>query len=231
MKIYCVASGSSGNCYVVSDGKNEIMLEAGVNPDKVIRAVGHIPKYALLTHEHDDHAKYSDKFDKYGVNVYCSRGTREAKNLQATVIEKEETYTIGGFAVYPFDADHDAEEPFCYLLESLETGERLLFATDTYYVYKKFGKVTHYLIECNYDEETISEDVDNAHMNRVVESHISLRNLKLYLKKSIDKSAREIYVCHLSSDNLNVAKAVKELKEETGLPVYACKKDGGFYAE
>ena len=89
MKIYCVASGSSGNCYVVSDGKNEIMLEAGVNPDKVIRAVGHIPKYALLTHEHDDHAKYSDKFDKYGVNVYCSRGTREAKEPEQPEAKQE----------------------------------------------------------------------------------------------------------------------------------------------
>lgn len=40
MEIINIASGSSANCYYVSDGKTSILLEAGVNIKKVIRAIG-----------------------------------------------------------------------------------------------------------------------------------------------------------------------------------------------
>jgi hypothetical protein len=51
----------------------------------------------------------------------------------------------------------------------------------------------------------------------------------MYLKKTIQKEAREIYICHLSSENLDIKKAMEEIRQATGLPVYACGKDGGCY--
>ena len=61
LKVATLASGSSGNCLVVSDGKIHILIDAGISAKKIttgLRELGIEPgKVAgiLITHEHSDH--------------------------------------------------------------------------------------------------------------------------------------------------------------------------------
>ena len=79
MRILSIASGSTGNCYVVDDGKTPLLLEAGV-PIRAIQRHCAITKLGacLITHEHGDHSKAAEKIARYGVDVYASRGTLDA---------------------------------------------------------------------------------------------------------------------------------------------------------
>ena len=57
---------------------------------------------------------------------------------------KEES--IGTFKVIAFKTQHDAKEPFGYLLKSIITNETLLFATDTYYISNTFDALDYIMI-------------------------------------------------------------------------------------
>ena len=94
----------------------------------------------LITHEHQDHAKFALEVAKY-TRIYSSQGTLDKLDLrrlefQKRPIEVNKTYAIGTFTVIPFEVEHDAAEPFGYLIYSRVTKEKLLFATDTYYIKK-----------------------------------------------------------------------------------------------
>ncbi|MBE6905334.1 MAG: MBL fold metallo-hydrolase [Ruminococcaceae bacterium] len=59
MKIDVIASGSTGNCYLISDGKTKLMLECGIRFKKLQQAVGFTLSSisgCLITHEHKDHS-------------------------------------------------------------------------------------------------------------------------------------------------------------------------------
>lgn len=55
MEIKVIASGSSGNCYVIKDGVTTILLECGVKYDRILKGVDYIianVSGCLLSHSH-----------------------------------------------------------------------------------------------------------------------------------------------------------------------------------
>ena len=63
LKIAILGSGSKGNCSLISDGRTNILLDAGLSPTVIVKRlsefgldVGDLDGL-LLTHEHDDHVK------------------------------------------------------------------------------------------------------------------------------------------------------------------------------
>ncbi|MDR1410488.1 MAG: MBL fold metallo-hydrolase, partial [Oscillospiraceae bacterium] len=66
-----IASGSTGNCWHITDGKTSILLDAGA-PVKALQAHGVMPSSvsaALVTHEHQDHCKYAKELARRGVQI------------------------------------------------------------------------------------------------------------------------------------------------------------------
>ena len=61
MKICVFASGSSGNCLLVSDGVTHILLDAGISMRRIEAALRQTGlslsdiSGVLITHEHSDH--------------------------------------------------------------------------------------------------------------------------------------------------------------------------------
>ena len=61
MELKVLGSSSAGNCYILDNGKEALILEAGIAFPKVKKALGfNLRKVAgcLITHQHNDHAKY-----------------------------------------------------------------------------------------------------------------------------------------------------------------------------
>jgi len=170
-----------------------------------------------------DHCKAVDDILNIGMNVYCSSGTAEALNLQnqnLNIIKSKELFKVGSFDVLPFDTKHDCNEPLGFLIKSNVTGEKLLFATDTYLIKYKFPGVNYFMLECNYDIETLNKNIASGSIpkalkNRILKSHLSLENLIDYLKKIDLSRAEKIYLIHISSGNLNLKKAVEEIQQLT----------------
>lgn len=240
MDIKVLASGSSGNCYHISDGTTELLLDAGISIKQI--RIGcdfrlHRVKAALITHYHGDHSKAVKDLLYLGMRVCIPRLEAEripmvfaGKRIHFLERISEDAYkpfTVGSFTILPFRVQHDTPEPVGYLIGSGATGEKLLYFTDSYYVRYKFSGITHIIGECNYDDETLYEhlksgETPSARAKRLFESHMSLSNFLELLSSSDLSRLEQIYICHMSDDHGNEERIRTAVQRLTGAEVYVC---------
>lgn len=225
-----IASGSSGNCYRIKSGSSQLLLEAGIPIKKIKEAInwelGNIDG-CLVTHEHMDHAKAADDLRRGGVELFMSRGTAEALLLEDKVreVEADTVFSIGKWIIMPLQAQHDAAEPLAWLISDGE--DKLLFATDTYYLNYKFTGLTIIMLECNYSDEILKQRIlegviSQSQARRLLRSHFSLRHAMLFFSKLDLSLVRQIWLLHISGMNGNPKLFETEIKKITGKPVRAC---------
>lgn len=235
MKLKVLASGSRGNCYLL-EGKNEtLILECGIRYRDILKGLNFNLNNAigcLVTHEHKDHSKAINDLIKNGIDIYTSKGTAEACEVRGhriKYIKSERAINVGEFKVLPFGTQHDAVEPLGFLIYHKEIG-KLLFITDSYYCRYKFNEINHILIECNYSQKILSENIEqglipNSLKNRLLKSHFSLNNVKEFLIVTELKEVRNIMLIHLSDTNSNAAVFQEEIEKLTGKPTYIAAKN------
>lgn len=228
LDIDVLASSSRANCYRVSDGETPLLIECGLGFRDISRRlqfrVSEI-KGCLVSHEHADHSRAAKDLARAGIDVYASRGTMEAIGLEghrARPIEAKKRFTLGTWTIMPFDTVHDAAEPLGFLLVS-RRGGKLLFMTDTAYSRYRFHGVTHYMIEVNYDSETLKQSVmsgetPSAFCRRLMRTHFSLENAVEFLKACDVSQTEQIIILHLSGSHANEDMVVTTLERVTGKP-------------
>lgn len=230
IEITALASGSTGNCYHVTDGHTPLLLECGISYKLIQQGLNYrVTSLAgcLLSHEHGDHAKAIKDMTKAGIDCYMTKGTAEALSLtghRLRIVSARKQFHIGSWVVLPFETQHDAVEPVGFLLAN-SAGEKLLYATDTYYIRYRFKGLTHVMVECNYSMEILRKNVqaglvEPALKNRILKSHFSLENVKEFLLANDLSKVQEIWLLHLSDGNSNSERFKREVKEISGKPVY-----------
>ena len=233
MDIKVLASSSRANAYRISDGKTALLLEAGLSYKELQRALGFKTTEltaVLITHEHKDHSRAVADLAKAGIDCYMSAGTKEALGLSGHRIHElwpRVQTQIGTWTVLPFETQHDAAEPLGYLLASGQ--EKLIFATDTYYIRYKFNELTHIMVECNYAVDILEENVEAERIpaalkQRLLQSHFSLANVKEFLRANDLSKVEEIHLLHLSDGNSDEARFKREIQELTGRVVMVAGK-------
>lgn len=115
-----------------------------------------------------------------------------------------------------------------FLIQNNETKEKLLYATDTYYIKYKFKKLNYLLIECNYISEIAKENIQNNTINksrytRLLESHLSLENLINFLKANDLSNTKKIVICHLSDQNSNEQQMLESIYNVTRIETIAAR--------
>lgn len=228
MDIKIIASGSSGNCYRVSDGATSVLLDCGIPAKEISRALDFklsAINGVLVTHNHQDHIKAAKDLAKLGLPIYASKGTLDACNLNGSnyvPVSANVAFNVNSLCVTPFDVEHDAPEPLGFIIKSSVTNEILLYFTDTCYLKYKIPHCNYILAECNYSIKTISPDVNKALMDRVIQSHMSLETLAEWLKDNDLSNLKQIYLIHLSDGNSNAEYFKCTVQEITGTEVYVC---------
>jgi phosphoribosyl 1,2-cyclic phosphodiesterase len=231
--IKVLASGSRGNAYLIDDGHTPILLEAGLPWKEIQKKLDFKTseiKFCLISHEHKDHSKAIKEVMKAGIDVYASRGTINFLGVtghRLKPIKALGSFTIGTWTILPFETQHDAVEPLGFLLAN-SAGDKLLFATDTFYCKYKFKGLTHIMVECNYALNILQENVtagivDSGLKNRLLSSHFSLANVKEFLKANDLSSVEEIHLIHLSDGNSDAERFKREVMEVTGKAVYVAE--------
>lgn len=181
----------------------------------------------LISHEHGDHSKSIKSILKAGIDCYLSMGTAEKLGVsghRAHIIESKKIFKVGTFQIMPFDAQHDAAEPLGFLLMS-DTGEKLLFLTDSYYCKYRFNGINYFMIECNYSLEILEENIKSGVTpavirNRIVKSHFELERVKEFFQANNHPGIEEIHLIHLSGANADPELFKSEIQKITGRPVY-----------
>lgn len=230
IEILPLASGSRGNCYHISDGMTPLLLECGIPFREIQKRLNFRVSEivgCLVSHEHQDHSKAVRDVMRAGINCYMTQGTAETLGLaghRIQVINCRRQFQIGSWVVLPFETQHDAVEPVGFLLAN-SAGEKLLYATDTYYIRYRFKGLTHVMVECNYSLDILRKNVqaglvEPALKNRILKSHFSLENVKEFLKANDLSKVQEIWLLHLSDGNSDADRFKREIQELIGKPVY-----------
>lgn len=230
--VKCLASGSSGNSYAVDDGESALLLEAGIPAQKMLSGyLDLLPRAAgcLITHEHQDHAKGAAKLAGRGMDLYATAGTFESlaeidRPYRKHIVRAGEQFSLASWVILPFETRHDAAEPCGYLLYSKAAREKLLFATDTYYIPNRFQALNVIMVECNYSlpilKRNIREGLIPESMEpRLLRSHFGLENVLDFFKVNDMRPVRQIYLLHLSGNNADRKQFRREIERATGKPV------------
>lgn len=231
MKLTIINSNSSGNCYVLHNEKEALIIECGVHITKIKQALGYnLMKVAgtILTHEHKDHSKSVFEIMAAGINVWASKGTHQAIGAigkhRAKILVRSKPQQIGAFSVLPFDVKHDCAEPFGFLINHPETGT-VLFLTDSFFTEYTFKNLNNVIIEANYCETIIDAKVSDGTSpkflrDRVIESHMSLQTCISTLKANDLSKVNNIVLIHLSNDHSDEGRFKKEVQQLTGKQVH-----------
>ena len=232
VKIKTFGSSSAGNSYLLSEEGSALLLEAGIQPKKMTLNWSEV-EGLLITHEHNDHAKYAKDYIRRGAfNIHCTPGTAKGikgvENYRINACSYLQPFKINDWRILPFKTEHDVAEPAGFLIETPK-GKRVLFATDTYYIRYKIPGVTHFLIECNFSIDILNrnrnkEIIDAHQYKRILRSHFELNNLIKFFQANDLSKAEQIHLLHLSDRNSNEEYFINKVQSATGIPTYIADK-------
>ena len=226
MRLKVIGSGSKGNAYILNTPTGNLLIECGL-PFKVIQQALEFDltsvQGCLLTHSHGDHSRATKDVMRAGINTYMTLETATSINAEGhrmELIKAGTQFRAGDFTALPFPTEHDCPGAVGYLIQYKPTGEKLLFATDTYYIRHRFQGLNYILIECNYCKETLDANIEAGLIplnlkNRLIESHFSLENVKGFLAANDLTKVKKIVLIHLSDGNANATQMVLEIHELT----------------
>lgn len=230
MVLKVLGSSSQGNCYILENKNEALIIEAGVRFIEVKKALGFdIRKVSgcLITHQHNDHAKYIKAMVESGFPTLALEEVWNAKGVtgsRAYCIERGKGYRFGRFKVLPFDACHDVP---CvgYLIDHPETG-RIMFLTDSCMCEYVFPGLNQVMIECNYSDAKLVEAINAgrtlpSQRERLMTSHMELNTCKGFLCANDLTNVANIVLLHLSDNNSDEKNFVSEIERQTGKVVYA----------
>lgn len=237
MTLTILGSSSSGNAYLLHTSKEALMLEAGVQFKKIQRALDYktgLIQGCIITHEHGDHAAFAGSVQAHGIRIMGSAGTIAAinskeKTTNAFILKAEHSYKIGGFRIMPFNVNHDAAEPFGYLIQHPEMGVAL-FATDTASIEQDFDGLNKIIIEANFSEDIVDNRIMNGHLSatqasRTRASHMSIEKTKRFLETTDLTGVTDIVLIHLSDGNSHSENFKKTITAATGKKVWIADKE------
>jgi phosphoribosyl 1,2-cyclic phosphodiesterase len=238
MTVSMLASGSHGNCAVISSARTKILVDAGISGRetfKRMKALGDDPhslSAILITHEHCDHIYgLATLAKKLRLPVFMTGATHQAwaramrdENGVRPQLEKFERFEsghrfqVGDIEVKPFTIPHDAADPvgFTFRAEGVKVG----LATDLGYipvsVRDHLRGCDVLIMESNHDLEMLRVgpypwSVKQRVMSRV--GHLSNLALADFFSNDYDNSATFVVLAHLSQENNHPEIARREAEQ------------------
>ncbi len=227
MRLKVLGSGSSGNCYILENDSEALIIEAGISFLEVKKALNfNVMKIVgvLASHIHGDHAKYIEEYKRAGIKHFTPYDM--SHHISA------EYNFMGNFRIKDFansdksgrwrHNNSDGSECPCYgfHITHPEIGS-LVYATDTEYVRWRFKGVNHILCEANYDMQFVDREEPNYEHR--LRGHMSLPTALDFISTNDNPALRNVVLIHLSDkcgDPVVFQKRAKEvLKYDTDVYV------------
>jgi phosphoribosyl 1,2-cyclic phosphodiesterase len=215
--VWSIASGSSGNAYLVRTGETAVLLECGIPLRRIttfLARVGVSPfdlAGVLLTHDHSDHTRSARQFsEQFDVPLYATLGTLGCTALRETPdarpVSTDHPFVIGDLEVQAFDVPHDAHEPVGFRLTS--PNATIGITTDLGFVptdvQRQFQDTDLMILEANHDVEMLQRGPYPAFLKRRVfgrHGHLSNEATADALVACRDRAPGRVWLAHLSPTN------------------------------
>ena len=218
MKIHCIGSSSSGNCYVIESIGQKLIVELGCNWNHYVLPALNFDLNSvsgcLCSHRHFDHAAYIPKAFEYQIPVYGNKEVVE-KYPYVHRLTRNYRYSIGKFKVQCLKVPHNA---LCYsFIIKCPSGEKILFATDLSKFNYKVSGCDVIMMEANYDEDIIYESLARGEVVRSQsENHLEINDCIEAVERCVDTNTQLIILLHLSDGYSDEKRFQKMVHKATG---------------
>ena len=227
MYLASLNSGSNGNCYYVGNGKEAVLIDAGISCRETERRMIRLGlrikdvKAIFITHEHTDHTRGAEVLSrKHGIPVYITGATyrNSRMNLHPPMMNSFTAgipVDIGDLRVNPFPKWHDASEPHSFTVSTngLTAGVFTDIGTACEQVIHHLGQCHAAFLEANYDDGMLERGRYPVYLKRRIqgaEGHLSNdQALDLFLTHR-SQWLQLLVLSHLSAEN-NHPQLVHEL--------------------
>lgn len=215
MKLKILGSGSSGNCYILENDEEALIIEAGLPFMEVKKALNFNVmkiKAVLITHLHSDHHFYWFQYVRAGIPVFepfkLDGSSLEFDNSQFRVMAFENQDKSGRWLHNNGDGSECSCYGFCIMHPDIGS---LVYATDTEYVRWRFKGVNHILCEANYDMQFVDRDEPNYEHR--LRGHMSLSTALDFISTNDNPNLRTVCLLHLSASSSDAELFLKKAKE------------------
>lgn len=218
VSISSLNSGSNGNCYYIGNGREAVLIDAGLSCRETERRMNRLGlairnvKAIFISHEHSDHISgVSVLARKYQLPVYITPLTLNYSGLQLApalvrAFKAYEPVCIGDLSIIAFPKFHDASEPHSFIIEN--KGIKIGVLTDIGHacndVIENFKQCHAAFLEANYDEQLLEQGSYPYYLKKRIKGdsgHLSNRQaLELFLSHKPEFMSH-LLLSHLSKDN------------------------------
>ena len=214
MKLKCIATGSTGNCYLLTSNSGEtLILDCGIPIKEIKKGLNWNVKDVvgvLCTHKHLDHSKSVKDFEAMGIPVFAPYRSLKPMIIgdYRLKIQEFDLTTIDGNWTHT-DANGEPCPIYGFLITHPEMG-RMLYITDCELIKWKFKDINHILLGVNYDKDLV--DTDNPKVNHVFRGHLSIDTACDFVKANDSDSLQNVIMCHLSNENADKDSFIEKMK-------------------
>lgn len=242
VRVHALASGSSGNAFLVQAGPTNLLLDAGLAQRALASHLARLGVGAdglaaiLLTHEHADHSASAGAMSRRSAAPVVAN----AATLEAASRRSEQAFatcelptggeiSFGGIVVRSFSVPHDASEPVGYILDIGR--HRIVYCTDvgsvTPAVRAALQGASLAIVEANHDLAWLLQGPYTPDMKERVASptgHLSNADCAdLLADRLIEGGSLTVWLAHLSrvnnSPSLARRSVLAQIAARTRVPV------------
>lgn len=220
MKFYLLASGSKGNCCVITHNDTNIVIDCGSTKrylNASFQEIGFDFKQSdalLITHTHSDHIKQLKMFQDIPTYSATSLDTD-----YLSLVSPYEELQIKDLHIQVIPLSHDSENTIGFVIHSDD--EKLVYITDTGYIKeesKKYLKdADYYIFESNHDIEMLMQTSRPYFTKQRIISdsgHLCNEDSANILCEIINTNkTKEIVLAHISQEGNTREKALNCLLE------------------
>lgn len=214
--LYTLASGSSGNALLLSQGTTHLLIDAGISCRRIVTALASLGltpsdlSGILITHGHTDHVSGLKTLSKkHKLPIYLSH---QAADQVADKIPETTSYLrcfapgipffIDEILVQSFPVPHDAPGTVGYRMGDVGV------VTDCGYVTQEIADVLMgvplLVLEANHDVELLETGPYPYYLKQRVagtEGHLSNDHAAQFACATVDAGTQTLVLAHLSQDN------------------------------
>ena len=220
LRLHTLASGSEGNCLLLSQGDTHLLVDAGISLRRIKTALAQLGLQMsdiaaiLLTHEHSDHTcALSTLVKHHDTPLYASAATaRQLRQRlhhplpQLILVHSGDTTMVGDCRVSVFATSHDTGESVDFRIDSPDGSVGIL--TDTGFVPPEAAQalsgVDLLVLESNHDVEWLLSGSYPYYLKERILSrwgHLSNEAAADFAVEMARCGTREIVLAHLSREN------------------------------
>ena len=232
LSVTTIASGSEGNCLLVSDGETHILIDAGISCKRICTALttlGIDPAQisaVLVTHEHSDHiCGLTTMLKRLPFHLYTAPGTARQLAYRLPILPErlhavapEEEFTVGTLTCRGFATSHDAAQSMGYTVGGPEG--YMALATDLGYVsdsvYRAVLGCQVLVVECNHDVDWLRTGPYPYHLkDRILgdRGHLCNEAGAELAARAVAAGAHTVILAHLSRENNTPARAYEVTRQ------------------